>query len=115
VTIKSGTSENASINQDNWKVTWSDFTLMKSDMVEHTCKYLSRLKSHNTPVQYIRLDPAGENKKLAKCTGSSDWAVLEPLYVEFTSQDTPQHNSLSKLACPYLVIMMNAIGRRKGT
>ena len=39
---------------------------------------------------------------LAKRTGSSDWAMLQPIDFEFTSQDTPQHNSLAELAFPYL-------------
>jgi len=59
--IKCGTSENVAINQDNWKVMvceaigkkWSDFTAMKSNMVEHTCGHLSKLKSGNIPVRYI--------------------------------------------------------------
>ena len=87
VTVKSGMSKYASINQDNWKVMvceatgkkWSDFTMTKSDMVERTCEHLNKLKSQNIPVRYIRLDPAGKNHKLAKRTGSSDWAILQPL------------------------------------
>jgi hypothetical protein len=48
------------------------------------------------------LDPAGENQKIAECTGSSDWAMLQLIDFEFTSRDTPQHNSLVELAFPYL-------------
>ena len=77
VTVKSGTSENATIIQDNWKVLvceatgekWSNFTVTKSDMVERTCEHLHKLKSQNIPVCYICLDPAGENQKLAKHAG----------------------------------------------
>ena len=87
VTVKSGTSKNATINQDNWKVMvceatgkkWSDFTVTKSDMVERTWEHLNKLKSQERPVRYVWLDPAGENHKLAKCTETSDWAVLQPL------------------------------------
>jgi hypothetical protein len=51
-TVKSGTSKNAAINQDNWKVMvceatekkWSDFTVTKSDMVERTCEHLKKLE-----------------------------------------------------------------------
>ena len=37
-----------------------------------------------------------------KCTGSSDWAILQPTDFEFRSRDTPQYNSLAELAFPYL-------------
>ena len=53
-------------------------------------------------MQYMRLDPAGENQKLAKNAGSSNWAMLQPIDFEFTSRDTPQHNSLAELAFLYL-------------
>ena len=53
-------------------------------------------------MHYIRLDPSGKNQKLAKCVARSDWAILQPLDFEFTSCDTPQHNSLAELAFPYL-------------
>ena len=110
MTVKSGTSENVTINRDNWKVLvceatgkkWSDFTVTKSDMVERTCEHLHKLKTRGIPVRYVRLDPAGKNQKLAKRAGSSDWAILQPIDFEFTSRDTPQHNSLAELAFPYL-------------
>jgi hypothetical protein len=77
VTVKSGTSENVTINRDNWKVLvckatgkkWSDFTVTKSDMVERTCEHLHKLKTRGIPVRYVRLDPAGENQK----TGKTRW------------------------------------------
>jgi hypothetical protein len=72
---------------------WSNSILMKSDMVEHTCKHLIKLKLWNIPARYIRLDPTGENQKLGKYTGRSGWAVLQPLDFEFMSHDTPwQHH-----------------------
>ena len=43
-----------------------------------------------------------ENHKLAKRAGNSEWAALQPLDFEFTSCDTPQHNSLAELAFLYL-------------
>jgi hypothetical protein len=56
--VKSGTSENVTINHDNWKVLvceaigkkWSNFTVTKSDMVEHTCEHLHKLKTRGIPV-----------------------------------------------------------------
>ena len=61
VTVKSGSSENVTINCDNWKVLvckatgkkWSDFTITKSDMVESTCKHFHKLKSWGIPVPYV--------------------------------------------------------------
>ena len=57
VTEMSGTSENAIISQDNWKVVvckvtgkkLSNFTVTKSDMVEHTYEHLNKLKACNIP------------------------------------------------------------------
>ena len=80
-------AKDATINRDNWKVLvckatgkkWSDFTVTKSDMVEWSCKHFHKLKTHRILVHYVRLDPAGENHKLAKCAGSSDWAALQPI------------------------------------
>jgi hypothetical protein len=48
------------------------------------------------------LDPAGKNQKLAKHAGSSDWAMLQLIDFEFTSRNTPQHNSLAESAFLYL-------------
>ena len=62
----------------------------------------TQLKSRGTPVRYIRLDLAGENYKLAKRTGNSEWEAIQPLDFEFTSRDTPHHNSMTELAFPYL-------------
>ena len=109
VTVKSDTPENATIDQDNWKVLvckatgkkWSNFTQTKSNMVEKRCEHLHKLKLRNIPVRYVRLDPSGENQKLAKHAASSGWAILQPFDLEFTSHDTPKHNSLAELAFPY--------------
>jgi len=61
VTVKSGTLENVTINHDNWKVLvckatgkkWSDFTVMKSNMVDHTWKHFHKSKMQGIPVRYI--------------------------------------------------------------
>ena len=50
-----------------------------------------------------------KNHKLAKHTGISDWAVLQPLNFELMSSDTPQHNSLAKFLCLYLAGMSHAM------
>ena len=84
VTNKTETTESATINRDNWKVLvckatgkkWSDFTVTKSDMVEWLCDHFHKMKTRGVLVRYVRLDLAGENHKLAKHAGSSDWAAL---------------------------------------
>ena len=81
---------------------WSDFIITKGEMVEHTCEHLNKLKSRGIPVRYLQLDLAGENLKLSKRAGSSDWAILHPIDFEFTSHDTLQHNSLAEIAFLYL-------------
>ena len=81
---------------------WSDFIQTKVGMVERTCEQLHKFKTRGIGVRYIRLDPAGENMKLAKQACSSDWTALQPIDFEFTSRDTPQHNNLAELAFPYL-------------
>ncbi len=58
---------------------------------------LTQAQIKEIPVRHVRLDPSGENQKLAKQAASSDWAVLQPLEFEFTSCDTTQHNSLVEL------------------
>ena len=60
------------------------------------------MKSRGIPVRYIHLDPAGENHKLVMHAGNNEWAELQPLDFEFTSRETPKHNSLAELAFLYL-------------
>ena len=53
VTVKYRTLEDVTINHDNWKVLvykatgkkWSDFTVMKSNMVECSCEHFHKLKT----------------------------------------------------------------------
>jgi len=40
--------------------------------------------------------------KLEKRAASVDWKELQPLYFEFTSRDTTQHNSLVETSFPYI-------------
>ena len=55
------------------------------------------------------MDPSGKNKKLAKHAASSDGAILQPLDFKFTLCDTPQHNSLAKLAFLYIARKVHAM------
>ena len=79
-----------------------DFTSTKNGMVERTCEFLHITKQRGRPVRKVRLDPSGENHKLAKRAQSVDWKELQPIDFEFTSRDTPQHNNLAELSFPYI-------------
>ncbi len=59
------------------------------------------------------MDPSGEIQKLGKHATSSDWVILQSLDFEFTSHDTPQHNSLAELA--FLLIAGKARAMMGGT
>lgn len=74
----------------------TDFFPSKSGMVEPTCAKLNKWKQAGMPVKYIRMDNAGENKKLKERADSSDWKL--GINFEFTARDTPQHNHLAELA-----------------
>ncbi|MGH7955289.1 MAG: reverse transcriptase domain-containing protein [Gloeomargaritales cyanobacterium] len=90
--------------KSNWRVMvdertnlkFSNFFESKDGMVEPTCEQLGKWKNAGLKVKYIRLDNAGENKKLAQRTESSDWQL--GITYEFTARDTPQQNHLAELA-----------------
>ena len=61
----------------------------KSSIVEPTCQRLAYLETMaGRPVQYLRQDNAGENKKLAARLKSSDWK--RETVMEYTANATPQ-------------------------
>jgi hypothetical protein len=96
------------INQNVWRIAvdectgkkWGGFHTTKIGMVEPMCELLNQLKARNIPVLTIRLDSAGENFALEKRCKSAAWASLQPLTFEFTSRNTPQHNSKAETAFP---------------
>ena len=98
------------LNKKYWKIIvnektgkkWSEFSETKNGMVEPTCEWLNKMKTRKIPVKVIRLDPGGENVKLEKRCSSQEWQNIQPIEFEFTSRDTPQHNSLAEVAFPYL-------------
>jgi len=63
---------NVNVTKPNWcimvdertQLKFSDFFPTKNGMVEPTCAKLMKWKQAGMPVQYIRLDNAGENKLL---------------------------------------------------
>jgi hypothetical protein len=87
----------------NWRIMvdertnlkFSDFFGTKDGMIEPTCEQIGKWKNAGLKVKFIRCDNAGENKKLAQRTESSDWQF--GINFEFTGRDTPQRNHLAEL------------------
>jgi hypothetical protein len=67
----------------------------KDGMIEPTCVQWNCWKDAGLAVKFVRLDNAGENKKLKECSKSADWKL--DIEYEFTAQDTPQQNHLAEL------------------
>jgi len=74
---------------------FSDFYKTKDGMIEPTCEQLFKWQKTNKTVMYIRLDNAGENKRLQKRCESADWK-LTITFEEYTARDTPQQNTLAE-------------------
>ena len=74
------------------KMKFSGFFPKKSGMVEPKCELLNKWKLGGKPIQYIRMDNAGENKTLQKRCQSADWKLN--FKFEYTVRATPQKNSL---------------------
>ena len=71
---------------------WSHLIKKKSDAPERIKILIRKLHDRGTPVKYIRMDDAGELKKLAKeCEGSEE-ECLRVIKFEHTARDTPQFN-----------------------
>ena len=67
-------------------------------MVEPVCEQFQLWKGAGMPVKNLRMDNAGENKKLQQRLESSD-LKLDPT-IEFTARSTPHHNARAELAFP---------------
>jgi hypothetical protein len=96
-TIKKPDEEVSMLSTHVWRIMvdectqlkFSDFFSSKSAMVEPTCVKLDKWRQAGLPVSFIRLDNAGENKKLKEHAESSNWKL--GITFEFTARDTPQH------------------------
>jgi hypothetical protein len=75
---------------------FSGFYKQKDDMIEPTCELFHKWKQTGKDLSIVRLDNAGENKKLQKRCDSKDWKLN--LKFEFTARDTPQQNSLAEVS-----------------
>jgi hypothetical protein len=104
-TIKKPTDLDVKIPKPVWLIKvdaktglkFTDFYKTKAVMVELTAEWIHKTTLTTNPVQVIRMDNAGKNKKLAQCLGSVDWK-LSNIKIEYTARDTPQHNHLAELA-----------------
>jgi hypothetical protein len=74
---------------------FSDFYQTKDGMVEPTLTKWAKWQGIGIDVSNVRLDNAGENKKLQKRAESCDWKFA--INWEFTARDTPQQNHLAEL------------------
>ena len=74
----------------------SAFFNTKKGMVEPTCELFQHWRATGQSVQHVRLDNAGENKRLQQRSESADWKL--GIHYEFTDARTPQRNCLAEVA-----------------
>jgi len=84
------------IVDERTQLKFSFFYTSKNAMIEPTCEWLKKATNSQCPVKIIRMDNAGENKKLEARMQSVDWQMN--IKVEYTARDTPQQNHLAELA-----------------
>jgi hypothetical protein len=92
------------VTKPNWQIMvdertgmkFSDFYETKDGMIEPTCVQWNHWKDAGLAVKFVRLDNAGENKKLKECSESADLKL--DIEYEFMAQDTPQQNYLAEIA-----------------
>jgi hypothetical protein len=70
-------------------------------MVEQTCEEFYKSKQMGKEVQFLRMDNAGENRKLAQRLQSTDWKLCPT--IEYTARETPQHNHKAEVAIATIV------------
>jgi hypothetical protein len=87
---------------------WSQFVSKKSDFVDTTLGWLGLMKANDMHVSSLRMDPSGENQKLAAKLVAPEYFHLQPINTELTPRDSPQYNSLAETAYPYLAGMARA-------
>ena len=91
------------VTKPNWLIIVDEATNMKfsfffatkNGMVEPTCELFHKWKQQGHVVQIVRMDNAGENRKLQARCCSVDWKLN--MEFEFTARDTPQQNHLAEL------------------
>ncbi len=83
------------------------FFVSKGEMPTYMCEYMESEKMQGHPIQIVRQDNAGENKKLIKLAHSKDWK--HETTFENTARKTPQQNSLAELAFTVLSVKARAM------
>jgi hypothetical protein len=104
------------INKKSWIIRvdaatgkkWSQFVTKKSDFVDTTLGWLGLMTANDMHVSSLRMDPSGENQKLAAKLLAPEYFHLQPINTELTPRDSPQYNSLAETAYPYLAGMARA-------
>ena len=82
-TIRAPKASKIKVNNPNWLMMVDERSGMKisklfatkDGMVEPTCELFNKWKGAGMPVQHLRMDNAGENKKLEKRLVSSNWKL----------------------------------------
>jgi hypothetical protein len=109
------------VSKPNWRIMvdectnlkFSDFYETKAGMVEPTCEQFYRWKQARRPVKFVRLDNAGENKKLKSRAESVDWKFDTKF--EFTVRVTPQQNHYAELGLTVIANRGRAVMLRMWT
>jgi hypothetical protein len=63
------------------------------------------MPANDNKISSLRMDPSGENQKLAAKLLEPEYFHLQPINVELTPRDSPQYNSQAETAFPYLAGM----------
>jgi hypothetical protein len=87
--------------EERTQLKFSDFYPTKNGMIEPTFEQFQKWKQSGKQVKCVRLDNAGENKKLQKRCESSDWKL--GIKFKYTACMTLQQNSLSEVGFAMVV------------
>jgi hypothetical protein len=87
---------------------WSQFVDSKGQFVSTTLGWLGLIVANDMQISSLRMDPSGENKKLAAKLLKPDYFHLQPINVELTPRDSPQYNSQAETSFPFLAGMARA-------
>ncbi len=103
-TVKEGNKDKKPGQKTVWHITaeetvnfkQSTFFVYKSEMPKDMCAFMQQEKARGHPIQIIRQDNAGKNKKLVTLAQSKKWK-LETIF-ENTARKTPKQNPYAELA-----------------
>jgi hypothetical protein len=78
----------------------------KNEFGESMCQRIQAQTARGYPVQIMRQNNAGKNKKLEKRLQSADWKL--PVKMEYTAANNPQQNNLVEVKFTYLAAKARA-------